>query len=138
MYKKKNFLHRLFGKTLSVSRGEKAINARISAALKDWQNRHGYCRHCRVDDVAEELGFSREQLTFYFHTVMKRGFVNWRSELRMLYAETLLLENPDTPAYAVGEVVGIPDKSNFRKEFRKFTGLSPSAWRASRLEKLRH
>lgn len=57
---------------------------------------------------------------------MKMGFVNWRNELRMLYAEKFLLEHPDTPASAVGEAAGIPDKSNFRKEFRKFTGLSPS------------
>ena len=128
----------LVSRAVSKGSGEGTVNAKITESLCGWVERRGYCRNCGMDEVAEELGVSREQLAFYFHSVVAEGFISWRTRHRIRYAMTLLEDFPSMPASLVGETVGIPDKSDFRKLFRKHTGLSPLEWRASRLERLGH
>ena len=84
-----------------------------------------------MDAVADELGVSKEQLSFYFSNRIHRRFDTWRMELRIEEAKILLVDFPDVPASAVGAMVGIPDKSNFRRQFYEQTGFTPSEWRAA-------
>lgn len=115
-----------------------AVDSRITVALYDWVQENGFCRQCRMEEAAEELGTSKEQLSWYFNRTKTGGFVKWRTNLRIMYAMEILDKHPHLPFSSVGEFVGIPDKSNFRKEFRHIVGMSPQEWRRSRLEKLGH
>ena len=41
----------------------------------------------------------------------------------------LLLAYPGLPVSLVGEMVGIADKSNFKRQFADLAGMSPREWR---------
>lgn len=116
------------------SQGE--IDRRIRHALVEWlaagKHRDEYPS---MESVATELGFSREQLSFFFSNSVRQRFSSWRKELRIEEAKALLLEYPDLPASAIGAMVGIPDKSNFRRQFQELTGCTPGEWRAACLGK---
>lgn len=83
-------------------------------------------------DVAGKLGISVGQLAGYCRRVVGKPFLSWRKELRIREACRLIEEEPDTPLYIIGELVGIKDKSNFRRQFTEVMKTSPAAWRRDR------
>ncbi|MCQ2182471.1 MAG: helix-turn-helix domain-containing protein [Bacteroidales bacterium] len=82
-----------------------------------------------MEDVAEEIGVSSLQLSYYFRVVVGEPFLSWRKEKRILDAQALLVKYPEKSIAAIGEAVGIPDKSNFKKQFKSVTGMSPKDFR---------
>lgn len=101
----------------------------IAEDLRKWVEEGKYKEESSVETVALQLGLTPWMLTDYFRAVHGKRFSTWRKEIRLSRARTLLLERPDLPACKVGEMVGIKDKSNFKSQFRKATGLTPSQWR---------
>ena len=112
------------------------IDSRIRRALADWiaAGKH-HEEYPSMDAVAEDLGVSKEQLSYFFTNRLRQRFRSWRKELRIEEAKSLLLSFPHLSASAIGAMVGIPDKSNFRKQFYELTGCTPSEWRAACLGK---
>ena len=104
----------------------------VSMALNKWIEEGKFAEESSVETVAGELGITPWMLTDYFRTAHGKRFTTWRKEIRLSKAEELLLGRPDIPASKVGELVGIRDKSNFRNQFRKRTGLTPAQWRTRR------
>ncbi len=102
----------------------------ISKALEKWIDEGRYAEESSVEKVSVQLGIAPWMLTDYFRNEHGTRFTTWRKEIRLSKAAELLLEKPEMPASKVGEMVGIKDKSNFRNQFRKKTGLTPSQWRA--------
>ena len=100
--------------------------------MKVWIENKRY-RECSLsrEDVASELNTSPAFLSAYFNGVLKSDFYTWRTSLRIEDAKKLLLDNTELPVSLVGEMVGINDRSNFHRQFKKVTGLSPSQWRES-------
>jgi AraC-like DNA-binding protein len=86
-------------------------------------------QHGSLDEIIEELDVTGEELSLYSKMVLKKKFRTWLKEIRLEEAKKLLLSRPDVPAYQIGFEVGITDKSNFRKEFKEYTGLTPKEWR---------
>lgn len=109
---------------------------RVKEKLDQWvsEGKHRLI-YGSIDDIARELGITGEELTGYCSTRLGKPFLTWRKELRIADAKRLLLESPDTPASKIGKAVGIPDKSNFRSQFKAVTGSTPSEWRRSHLKK---
>ena len=82
---------------------------------------------CSVEKVAEVLGFSR--LTLY-RRLQAQGatFEELLDQRRRVLAESML----QRPAIAIAEIsdaLGYSAPSNFTRAFRRWTGLSPRAWR---------
>ena len=82
-----------------------------------------------LDDVASEMNVERDQLALYFSVVKKTKFLSWRKKLRIDEAKALLLDFPDLPVNAIGALVGIPDHSDFRRQFFELVGCFPQQWR---------
>ena len=87
--------------------------------------------------VASELDVSVEQLRRFFVVYMPANFEKWRKHLRLRTAKDLLLRMPDSPIEAIGIMVGISDKANFRKQFLEVYGMTPTAWRAKKERRCR-
>jgi len=85
-----------------------------------------------MQDLAEQIGVSVEQLSFYFSMKVKKKFRTWRKELRIKEAMLIIIRHPDLPVKKVGLIVGITDKSNFRREFSEVAGCYPTEWRDRR------
>lgn len=81
------------------------------------------------EKLAEDLGTTRRALAWYFTNKLNTNFRSWRLALRMEEAKRLLREENVSTAN-VYELVGVADKSNFHKHFRKITGLTPTEYKA--------
>ena len=105
---------------------------RLEKAIRQWVHEKRYREYDRSrDDVAHQLGTSREFLKAYLTRVLKTDFNAWRTSLRIEDAKKILLEQKDLPVSLVGEMVGIGDRSNFHHQFTKAAGCSPKKWRES-------
>ncbi len=89
-----------------------------------------------MDDILDDLGLTRKELSFYCSRVLKKKFLTWRKELRINEAKALLIQHPEVPACHIGYVVGLCDKSNFRQQFRDIVGCTPLEWRERELKNL--
>lgn len=109
---------------------EKEIARRISRNLKRWCADMKYCQsNYSMEDVAEELDVTVEQLRRFFLCYVQLKFVAWRKKMRINYARELLLKFPEAPLEQIGILVGINDKANFRRQFIEETGISPTQWK---------
>lgn len=81
------------------------------------------------EEIAKELGTTKEMLHLYFCTRMSMDFRTWRTQLRIEDAKALLLEKKNMSINVVGEMAGFSDRANFYRQFVKFVGCSPREWR---------
>ena len=80
-----------------------------------------------VEEIACELGTTHTVLKWYFTNRMHTSFRTWRISLRIQEAQRLMCEEK-VAASAVHKMVGVADKSNFHKQFRQVTGVTPKEY----------
>lgn len=104
----------------------------IELALDNWEANKMYTKsNITVETVASELNTNRTYLSSYINTYKEKSFREWINDLRIEEAKKLLKSNKNLTVSEVGELVGIPDKSNFGRQFTKRTGVTPLVWRNS-------
>lgn len=102
----------------------------IEQALKKWVSQKKYREYDKSrEEVAHELGTTREMLHLYFTEKVGQDFRSWRTDLRINDAKEMLLDKRDTSINLIGEMVGFSDRSNFHRQFTKLVGCSPKKWR---------
>lgn len=112
--------------------GNEAEFAKLEYALEKWVKQKGFSEYDKSrEEVAKELGTSKEILHMYFTTRKGIDFKTWRTELRVEEAKRLLLENRELSTNIIGEIAGFSDRSNFYRQFVKLVGCSPRQWRES-------
>ena len=106
---------------------------KLERALDKWVRQKKFSEYDKSrEDVAKELGTTKEFLHLYFSTHKGMDFKTWRTELRIAEAKRLLLDNKDLSTNLIGEIAGFSDRSNFHRQFVKFVGCSPKQWRDSK------
>lgn len=105
------------------------VESETAEKIEKWKLERGWAEECNMHEAAARIGISKDELSLYFRHTFKKSFLQWRKEMRISEAKRLLLEDYSVSATAVGEAVGISDKSNFRHQFRELTGLTPAQWR---------
>ena len=117
-----------FGQDASedVPQTEKNLVSRFDA----WVNDRGYCRTDEtIQELSLRLGMSRFELSWVCRKIYGDNFTSLRKRLRVTEAARLLLEDENVPMSLVAEKVGIPDRTNFRRQFVEVFGLTPQEWR---------
>lgn len=105
---------------------------KLERALDKWVKQKRFSEYDKSrEDVAMELGTTKEFLHLYFSTHKGIDFKTWRTELRIEEAKRLLLENRELSTNVIGEIAGFSDRSNFHRQFVKLVGCSPKQWRDS-------
>ena len=105
---------------------------RLERSLDKWVKQKKYSEYDKSrEEVAKELGTTRELLHLYFTTRKGMDFKSWRTELRVEEAKRLLLENKELSTNVIGEISGFSDRSNFHRQFVRLVGCSPKQWRDS-------
>jgi len=89
-----------------------------------WLQSKGYLIQEQMADAAVRIGVSQNELALYTQYVFHKPFLTLRKELRIKDAQQLLKDRPDLSCRQVGEMVGIPDSTNFRRQFQEVTGMS--------------
>ena len=106
---------------------------KLGVALKKWVDKKNYTvSDVSTESIAEDL--DTDILTFreYFRQVIGEDFRSWRQRLRIEEACRIMEENPSMSYEIVAETVGINDRSNFKKSFEKFKGMTPNEWKRRR------
>lgn len=114
-------------------KAESSIDFRkLEKALEEWVEQKKFSEYDKSrEEVARELGTTKEHLHLYFTTKKGIDFKTWRTELRINEAKRLLLENKELSTNVIGEIAGFSDRSNFYRQFVKLVGCSPKQWRDS-------
>lgn len=100
--------------------------------LLEWVNRRGYIDNDLVsDDLAKQLGVSIVVFRSYFKEKKNTDFRQWRLMLRIDYACKIIREHPEYSYDAVANIIGIGDRSNFTKAFKRIKGMTPREWSKS-------
>lgn len=99
---------------------------KLEANLQKWVEERGFVKNDLVsEEFAQSLGVSITTLRAYFNQRYQMDFRQWRTRLRIDYACEILKDNPDYSYDAIAEMVGICDRSNFTRTFKKITGQTP-------------
>ncbi len=107
-----------------------AVVNNIETRLKNWTEEKQYLAPgVRIGEVAGYAGTNVKYLSLYLNKCMGRTFREWINRLRIEEAKRLMADNPEMTVGEVARRVGIPDKSNFIRQFTKQMHLSPSVWR---------
>ena len=105
---------------------------KLERALDNWVKQKKFSEYDRSrEEVAKELGVTREFLHMYFTMYKGMDFKTWRTELRVEESKKLLLENKEMSTNVIGEIAGFSDRSNFHRQFVKIVGCTPKQWRES-------
>lgn len=101
----------------------------LVAAIDKWVDEKRFiCNDQTVEEIAAELGTSHTMLKWYFTNRLHTTFRTWRLNLRMEEAKRLLGKE-NIPTATVHTLVGVADKSNFHKLFRKYAGMTPKEYK---------
>ncbi|MBR3074743.1 MAG: helix-turn-helix domain-containing protein [Bacteroidales bacterium] len=114
---------------LSFETQKDYIQEQTRIKIDKWIKEKGWTEDLSQEDVARSLNLKSEQLGQFFYLQTGKSFSRWRRELRIEEAERIMREDRKMPTVLVGESVGIPDKSNFRRQFKEITGYTPAEWR---------
>lgn len=100
--------------------------------LSQWISRRGYVENDLVsDDLARQLGVNIVVFRAYFKEKKNTDFRQWRLKLRIDYACQIIREHPDYSYDTVANIVGIGDRSNFTKAFKRIMGITPREYSKS-------
>ncbi len=104
----------------------------LDTAFQDWVERKCYrIPHRNIEEAAESIGTDKATLNIYFREIKQCDFRSWRTRRRIMDAMEIMKEEPLTPISVIGERVGFSDRSNFSRQFRKISGLTPTDWKLS-------
>ena len=102
----------------------------VRMAIDDWVTTKRYLEpDVSVEEIARQMGISRQALSDYFSTELKMPFRSWRIEQRIAEAQRLLADNPSIPTGELCTRCGYNDRSNFHKHFLKVTGKTLAEYR---------
>lgn len=112
---------------------DKSVNKtyeQLETAIQEWENKKLFVEPgITIEQVATQLCSNRTYLSTHMNLHRKTTFKEWINHLRIEEAKLLLKNHPDMPVSQIGTMVGLPDKSNFGRQFSKLTGKSPKSWR---------
>ncbi len=84
-----------------------------------------------IDDMARQFNIKRAMLSSFINAEEKMNFNAWINSLRIEEAKRLMLVRPDLTMTDIAEEVGFTELSNFSRQFKISTKVTPSVWRKS-------
>ena len=131
-------MQNLFGKWIwcsGFSTEQFSLLQKVREAVDEWVIQKGYTKKMlpTQEQIADDIGVPADQLRIYIRMKTRKTVLTWRKDLRLREAQRLLLDYPELPVSVVGEMAGMDDKSNFKRQFYQATGMTPRDWREKHL-----
>lgn len=82
----------------------------------------------KITDFAREVGSCRTYVSNYVNKTHGCSFSDYVNQLRVEYAKRLLQENKEIKMSIVSNKSGFSSEQSFYRNFRKFTGMTPTEW----------
>lgn len=113
--------------------GENGRAILVSKWIRDYIEAH-YMEELSMQDVARAMNYSDAYFCKLFKQCFACNFTSYLTKFRIEQAKQLLL-SPSANVKEIGEAVGYGDSNYFAKVFRRYTGYSPTEYRAELLKK---
>ena len=131
LLRKKGLLRLLFKKRRPVARPRSSYPPDMEDRIDKWVKASLYREPRRTySETARDMGVDPGIMASYFKDVRGEDLRSWRTRLRIEDAKQLLLSEKDRSISLIAWTVGFSDNSNFSRQFRKYTGLTPAQWRS--------
>lgn len=82
-----------------------------------------------LEEVAQKLKIGRTTLSNLINNEECVNFNAWINHLRIEEAKKIIKTNPDFTIQKVAELTGFSEHSNFSRQFKILTGITPNQWR---------
>ncbi len=92
--------------------------------------RDHFQEHISLDEIADEVSMTVPAFCRYFKKISKKTFTHFVNEFRVVHASKLLAESSKSITDISFES-GFSNFSHFNKQFKLYTGKTPSAYRNS-------
>lgn len=115
--------HVNFARSISES-----IRPEVAKALL-YINKH-YMKKISLDDVAKEVGLSKEYVSRLFLREVGMNLFHYLTEVRMHKAAENLISTPSMLIKEVAAAVGFENQYFFSTKFKEYYGVSPNAYKA--------
>ena len=103
---------------------------RIARSVDTWVAGKGFLKVLpTVPAIASDIGVGPDQLSRLIRIRTGQTILGWRKCLRIDEAKSILRAYPALTLSSVASMVGIGDKSNFKRQFTEVVGMSPGEWR---------
>lgn len=110
--------------------GDGGVYAQVRPEVAEaWRRLVAARGRVRVDAVAAQLGWSRRYFTAQFHSELGLSPKAFAQVLRFEHAHELASARVPLPWAEVAAVSGYADQAHLARDWRAFTGRSPTAWR---------
>ncbi len=110
----------------------------ILKLIAEWEHRNDkpYLKdNITIAHVADMLGITSAQLSFYLNHSMKMNFSTWINTLRVNESKCVIAANPQKSFSDISLSSGFADSASFSKMFKHITGMSPTLYRKSLYDK---
>ncbi len=102
----------------------------LSQKIDDWVEKKQFLStEITIQELALELRTNRTYLSNFINAHKQMNFKTWINQLRIEEARILLTQYPELSIRDITEKVGYGELSNFSRQFKVITGLTPSQWR---------
>lgn len=104
---------------------------KIEVAINDIIKKENFLEpDFKLSNIALQSGFPPHHLTYYFNTILKLSFSDWRNKLRIEHAIQLLKEGQSNhlTLEAISIKIGFSSQSTFIRAFKLHTGKTPSEY----------
>lgn len=82
-----------------------------------------------LNNAADDMGISSRTLSLYINNVTKQNFNNWINSLRINEAKHLIENDINMPILNVAIKCGFADTAMLSKNFKRFVGCTPTAFK---------
>ncbi|BDX38974.1 hypothetical protein CYCD_23290 [Tenuifilaceae bacterium CYCD] len=82
-----------------------------------------------IDEMAKLIQLNRTTLSKFINSEENMNFNTWINTLRITEAQRLMISNPDLSIRQIAEQTGFSEQTNFSRQFRIITGISPTEWK---------
>jgi len=82
-----------------------------------------------LEEIAQILKTGRTTLSVLINSEEKVNFRTWINVLRIEDSKRLMIENPHYSIMQIAEMTGFSEPSNFSRQFKSYTGQTPTIWR---------
>ncbi|MCR5003760.1 MAG: helix-turn-helix domain-containing protein [Bacteroidales bacterium] len=110
-------------------RNEGKISPEEKNRIEEWILSKGYRDSIPCHELSFRLHIDAETLNYYFKEYWRMTFRELRCHLRVLEAKDIMVRKPEIPITSVAQMVGIRDRSDFRKAFLRHSGMTPLQWK---------